>query len=423
MMMRRRKPVFFTPQHAMKQRSDTVQTDATFEEMMAMESSERENSSSLLTTLLPTALQIHLLSYLSEPDLYRVGQVNRHLACLVLVLEDDKEQDNDNGGDFLWQGLLQQRWPCLKTQPQPTTTSHHHHQKLNNRLLLKLAADTAPTTVNPNRLVNQLSVVDDNNNNDNPNKAIRFTGRIGTGDRSFRANQPLPRPNNFRHQNKAPTTAHHHKTTTTGKRGWWTRVVSSWRQRRRRHASKNTLQPFVVPFRQDDGHVMTPRLIAYFEVSILPEPSTSSSSQQNGNHAGHTKRECVAVGLSTYRFELHRRLPGWDAFSFAYHGDDGLVFHHQSAGVKYGPTFGAGSTVGCGLDYASGRIFYTLNGTFLGYAPTLLDDRELSLDWFPTVGLDSHAAVQCNFGMGDTPFCFDLATMVHQQNQTLTSHP
>jgi len=452
-----RKPIFSIPKCPMKQRSDTVQTDASFEEMMMMESNERGSNCGLLTTLLPTALQIHLLSYLSEPDLYQVGQVNRHMARLLLLLSEEGDnnnnvQDNINteSGDYLWRGLLEQRWPCLKVQSSQTTTvtttttlsSPSSYPILNKRLLLKLAADTTPTTVNKDRLVNQLNAEvvvggvgnnstnshNSHNNNNNNNMAIRFTGRIGMGDRSFRADQPFPRPNNFRDQNKAPQTHHYKSTTLTRQPKWWNRIVSSFRdRRRRRHHSilnRKTLQPFVVPFRQDKDsvYIMTPRLIAYYEASILPATSSSSSSSLMQHHgdADNTDRECVAVGLSTYRFELHRRLPGWDAFSFAYHGDDGLIFHHQTTGMKYGPTFGVGSIVGCGLDYSCGRIFYTLNGKFLGYTPTVLDDAELSLDWFPTVGLDTHAAVQCNFGIEDRPFCFDLATMVDRQNQTIT---
>ena len=418
-----------------KARSDTAQTDASFVEdmmmMMMMDPPHGVGGNCPVLTLLPTALHIYILSFLPEPDLYRVMQVNRTWSRLLLLNENgtdrhhqDDRGEEDEGGDYLWQCLLEQQWPFLKSQPLFLSSDNN-----NKRLLLKLAADTFPSAINADRLAHQLSFVtveeehndrhstneeEEDKHNDKANM-IRFTGPTGAGDRSFRANAPLPRP--------------HYRTTQPacrpGPLRWYSRLWS-WR----RPTAVYHYQPFVVPFRQGthDGFVMTPRMISYFEASILDlnhQPqgyhgrSHTSSSSSPVNITTNNNRECVAVGLSTYRFEMHRRLPGWDSWSFGYHGDDGFAFHHTSGGIKYGPTFGAGSVVGCGIDYHCRRVFYTLNGQFLGYAPGgVLTAEQLALDWFPTVGLDSHAAVQCNFGRDpDKPFGFDLAAMVQYQNQ------
>ena len=42
-----------------------------------------------------------------------------------------------------------------------------------------------------------------------------------------------------------------------------------------------------------------------------------------------------------------------------WHGDDGHKFHRSGRGAAYGPAFGPGDVVGCGLDF-SGTIHYIL---------------------------------------------------------------
>lgn len=41
---------------------------------------------------------------------------------------------------------------------------------------------------------------------------------------------------------------------------------------------------------------------------------------------------CVAVGLGLEEFPLEGFMPGWDSTSFAYHSDDGGIFH--GTGIK-----------------------------------------------------------------------------------------
>jgi hypothetical protein len=112
-------------------------------------------------------------------------------------------------------------------------------------------------------------------------------------------------------------------------------------------------------------------------------------------------------------------MPGWDQNSFGYHGDDGGIFHASGSMVQqYGPTYGVGDVVGCGIDYLRGHLFYTLNGKYLGAAFSNLSREILQQDWFPVVGLDSNCLVQCNFGC-DEPFCFDLSQMILEQKERL----
>ena len=197
-------------------------------------------------------------------------------------------------------------------------------------------------------------------------------------------------------------------------------------------------QPFVSPYissmaRQIDID-LTPRMMAYFEVSILPrdklqEPRDAQVSlaniSSNGQHRPgpmnpqfvrrHPRVDsaCVAVGLSVRGFQASSRMPGWDSFSYGYHGDDGGIFHAQGDMIRvYGPTYNVGDTVGCGVNYHNGGIFYTLNGNFLGYA--WVNEKIIKAaksDLYPTVGVDSSDPIACNFG-NERPFMFNFAGFV-----------
>lgn len=57
--------------------------------------------------------------------------------------------------------------------------------------------------------------------------------------------------------------------------------------------------------------------------------------------------------------------PGWDS-NWAYHGDDGARYTGTGWGVPFGPTYGEGDTVGCGVDFRDGTVYYTVNGRYLG---------------------------------------------------------
>ncbi|PCD24237.1 hypothetical protein FGRA07_11216 [Fusarium graminearum] len=103
----------------------------------------------------------------------------------------------------------------------------------------------------------------------------------------------------------------------------------------------------------------------YFEVQILhPLQTNLVLSSANFGH-----RICV-IGFCQSDVP-EDNLPGWHDGSFAYHGDDGLLFVSggQSDPQESDETFGDGDVVGCGLDFNIGKGYRTKNGVILGSVP------------------------------------------------------
>lgn len=179
---------------------------------------------------------------------------------------------------------------------------------------------------------------------------------------------------------------------------------------------------------------LLPRLVSYFEVTILPPDFAVSPQRQQRQGASwqHFHRnlqlaeemaanniaECVAVGVALNDiFPLAVRMPGWDSSSFGYHGDDGKIYHGASqhrVGHSDWPKFGIHDTIGCGIDYQHRSIFFTLNGNFLGYAFENISIELLSTyDFYPVIGIDTRCPVRCNFGLqSDAAFQFDLTSYI-----------
>ena len=129
---------------------------------------------------------------------------------------------------------------------------------------------------------------------------IQFTGTVGTGDRCIRSDKPLARPEQ------------------ESRRRFLTFLCRG----------ESKYKPFCSPFVDKRGTIhLTPRLVAYFEVTIM-SPSPLTTLQQT------TPNDCVAIGLSRREFRTHGRMPGWDDLSYGYHGDDGTL----SQWGRYDPT-------------------------------------------------------------------------------------
>lgn len=127
------------------------------------------------------------------------------------------------------------------------------------------------------------------------------------------------------------------------------------------------------------------RLVYYFEMFV-----------KNAGAKGQ-----IAIGFTTDGFKM-RRHPGWEANSYGYHGDDGMLYRGQGKGEQFGPTYTTGDTVGGGINYASQEFFFTKNGTVVG---TVYKDVKGPL--IPTIAVHSqNEEVRVNFGK--EPFVFDL---------------
>lgn len=127
------------------------------------------------------------------------------------------------------------------------------------------------------------------------------------------------------------------------------------------------------------------RLLYYFEIYV-----------KNAGAKGQ-----IAIGFTAEGFHM-RRQPGWEANSFGYHGDDGLLYRGQGKGEAFGPTYSTGDTVGAGINYGSHEFFFTKNGQVVGTV-----EKDVKGRLYPTVAVHSqYEEVIVNFGKD--PFIFDV---------------
>lgn len=343
----------------------------------------------------PREVQLNTLQFLDVNDLRNMAQVNRSQRRLLATKESFVT---------LWKPACIRQWPWLGTLP--TLDFFDAFRSGSFSMLLSLSAPKVASKIDstlfghsrwsrslrsrlPRRTPAELEFFNGG--------AVQFTGAVGVGDRCIRADAPLPRP-----QVLHPVPA-----------SIFSRLRAQPMLCRGQPQQHAVYKPFCAPFIGSDSKVqLTPRLVSYFEVSILPAPAEFLGTRPRGlgrHRYGTTAPECVAVGLATESFSLHTRMPGWDSQSYGYHGDDGGIFHAAGSMIKeYGSHFGVGDTIGCGVDYPKQAIFFTLNGVFLGYAFVLKDPVQ---DLFPVIGMDTNCPVECNFGTA-APFQFDLAGMI-----------
>lgn len=359
----------------------------------------------------------------------------RSIRDLMQVNHRYRDLITSDKSALLWKSILCQKWKWIPSNSKLFIDSLHlptvaaHNATTNFGLLMSLAAAESPTCIDEtcfapcrwgqnlrrlrtmqtaHKLELETVAADDGS------KAVRFTGIVGVGDRCIRSDQPLPRPR------RIYTDCFFESLEDLMLR--FSPLPKEQEEEEEDAQATPEWKPFVAPFvakMDDDGRPivnLSPRLISYFEVSIMAAPAEDLANDALGQMRRgffRFEQECTAIGLANEYFSLHTRMPGWDSCSYGYHGDDGGIFHATGHMLReYGPTFGVGDVIGCGIDYHERAIFYTHNGKFLGYAFTSLSDRELQKNWYPVVGIDSKSVIKCNFGQ--SPYVFDLEGMLEK---------
>lgn len=195
-------------------------------------------------------------------------------------------------------------------------------------------------------------------------------------------------------------------------------------------------------------------IVAYYEITILLEPPSGEVPQPQRLPTGNAAPQddamrppTVCVGLASAGFTVDGKMPGWDAQSYGWHGDDGRLYHDSPLGGALVGGFGPGDVIGCGIVYGSsligergtsdvptsvtrwaaltaeeagtawpaaaplegrppGTIFFTRNGRVQGPA---FADVDTECGWHPAVGIDAPWPVRFNFGaVAAEPFAFDV---------------
>jgi hypothetical protein len=348
---------------------------------------------------LPKEIHLAIFQFSNVSDLRSLMSVNKSFSKLL--------RSSDEAVESIWKPQIGQRWPFVKSHAAADMidTLHVGYNKL-----LQCAVDT-PEEIDESLFPVSTRVTRSSATRSKPAELVvtpehfvHFTGTVGIGDRCIRSSVPLPRP--FIKKQKLPNLL---------QRFAIPRICGGISQ-----TLSMTLRPFLAPFLTREGVIdLTPRVISYYEVSILPTevaPIEERHVMMPQPFRVRRAPECVAVGVCTRRFGLQGRMPGWDAESYGYHGDDGGIFHDTGSMVQeFGHRFGVGDTVGCGVDYGMNAIFYTLNGQFSGYA-FALEPQHVAEELFPVIGLDTNCPVSCNFGT-TKPFVFDLKKMIQSDRQ------
>ena len=73
----------------------------------------------------------------------------------------------------------------------------------------------------------------------------------------------------------------------------------------------------------------------------------------------------IGIGFSSKKASLSRPI-GWESESWGYHGDDGHLFIGSNVGKPFGPKYGVGDVIGCGINFVRGTAFFTKNGDWIG---------------------------------------------------------
>lgn len=174
--------------------------------------------------------------------------------------------------------------------------------------------------------------------------------------------------------------------------------------------------PCPVVRRRRDGKIdVQLSSISYFEVRLVSRTGHRQRRPNNalpGDGGGVVQpppQACVAVGYGTSKFKLTGYEPGWTEDSLGYHSDDGRLFFGSGTDSEpFGPSYGDGDVVGCGVHIPSMSVFFTKNGNLIGTAYIINTEPRTYRELYPSIGLDSKEyTVHASFG-ADQAFVFDV---------------
>ncbi|KAI5927049.1 SPRY domain-containing protein [Camillea tinctor] len=139
--------------------------------------------------------------------------------------------------------------------------------------------------------------------------------------------------------------------------------------------------------------------VYYFEVTLLSRRRDETT---------------VCIGFLTKNVALSRP-PGWEPDSYGYHGDDGDVYSGGNVGKRYKDTFGPEDTIGCGINFRTGSVFFTKNANELGVA-----FQNVKGKLYPAVGMKKAGEhVRVNFGQ--KPFIFPIDNYMNKEQEIIRS--
>ncbi|KAF3070284.1 Ankyrin-1 [Trichoderma lentiforme] len=133
------------------------------------------------------------------------------------------------------------------------------------------------------------------------------------------------------------------------------------------------------------NHPMLPHKLSYFEITIINQAQSDLSGSK-----------IIAVGFGRKNCQLNN-LPGLYSLTWGYHSDDGEVYGLGDR-LHGSRQFGAGDTIGCGVNLRSGTAFFTKNGARQGIKEVV----------YPVVVFKGATEIKANFTGEAEPFIYDL---------------
>ena len=99
----------------------------------------------------------------------------------------------------------------------------------------------------------------------------------------------------------------------------------------------------------------------------------------------------IGVGICTKASQVDR-FPGWDTFSFGYHGDDGGIYcESETATFKTEEKFESGDEIGVLLDFNTATLTFSKNKNDI--KTIKLEANHMNQDFYPSVGIYSEDAI------------------------------